>query len=172
MWRNRGPWQPDRSKLASAREVRDTLAKLGSTSIAIPPPVRRWSHEVMTIEIISLNRSHGGTQGVYRHASRETGTDMTFSVYVPSYQGEKLPVVWYLSGLTCTHANVTEKGEFRKSCDGAASPEIAGARLRKGSDPSHPPSSKRLRPQLLFCFDLYGRSPALARCAIASITLM
>jgi S-formylglutathione hydrolase len=71
----------------------------------------------MTIETVSLNRSHGGVQGVYRHASRETKTPMTFSVYVPAHQaGVKLPVVWYLSGLTCTHANVTEKGEFRKVC--------------------------------------------------------
>ncbi|TKW77882.1 MAG: S-formylglutathione hydrolase, partial [Bradyrhizobium icense] len=54
---------------------------------------------------------------VYKHASRETGTDMTFSVYVPPHRdGAKLPVVWYLSGLTCTHANVTEKGEFRRAC--------------------------------------------------------
>lgn len=72
---------------------------------------------VMTIETVSTNRSHGGVQGVYRHHSRETGTDMTFSVYVPPHQTDaKLPVVWYLSGLTCTHANVTEKGEFRKAC--------------------------------------------------------
>jgi S-formylglutathione hydrolase len=71
----------------------------------------------MTIETVSLNRSHGGVQGVYRHASRETKTPMTFSVYVPAHQaGVKLPIVWYLSGLTCTHANVTEKGEFRKAC--------------------------------------------------------
>src|SRR3954469_17910010 len=71
----------------------------------------------MTIETISLNRSHGGLQGVYKHAGRETGTDMSFSVYVPPHpDGAKLPVVWYLSGLTCTHANVTEKGEFRKAC--------------------------------------------------------
>jgi S-formylglutathione hydrolase len=71
----------------------------------------------MTIETVSLNRSHEGVQGVYRHASRETGTVMTFSVYVPPHQGAaQLPVVWYLSGLTCTHANVTEKGEFRKAC--------------------------------------------------------
>jgi S-formylglutathione hydrolase len=71
----------------------------------------------MTIETVSLNKSHGGIQGVYKHASRETKTDMTFSVYVPPHQaGAKLPVVWYLSGLTCTHANVTEKGEFRRSC--------------------------------------------------------
>ena len=42
---------------------------------------------------------------------------MTFSVYVPPHpDGAKLPVVWYLSGLTCTHANVTEKGEFRSAC--------------------------------------------------------
>jgi S-formylglutathione hydrolase len=71
----------------------------------------------MTIETVSLNRSHEGVQGVYKHISRETGAGMTFSVYVPSHpDGAKLPVVWYLSGLTCTHANVTEKGEFRKAC--------------------------------------------------------
>jgi len=72
----------------------------------------------MTLETISTNRSHGGVQGVYRHASCETGTDMTFSVYVPpgAADGAKLPIVWYLSGLTCTHANVTEKGEFRRTC--------------------------------------------------------
>ena len=71
----------------------------------------------MTMQTVSLNKSYGGTQSVYRHASRETGTDMTFSVYVPPYTaGARLPVVWYLSGLTCTHANVTEKGEFRRAC--------------------------------------------------------
>ncbi len=71
----------------------------------------------MTIETVSTNRSFDGVQGVYRHASSETGTDMTFSVYVPPHaEGAKLPVVWYLSGLTCTHANVTEKGEFRRAC--------------------------------------------------------
>jgi S-formylglutathione hydrolase len=71
----------------------------------------------MTTQTVSLNKSHDGMQGVYKHASRETGTDMTFSVYVPPHaEGAKLPIVWYLSGLTCTHANVTEKGEFRRSC--------------------------------------------------------
>jgi S-formylglutathione hydrolase len=71
----------------------------------------------MTLETVSLNKSYEGVQGVYRHASRETKTTMTFSVYVPPHRaGAKLPVVWYLSGLTCTHANVTEKGEFRRAC--------------------------------------------------------
>jgi len=66
---------------------------------------------------VSANRSHGGTQGVFTHQSSATGTRLTFSVFVPDHApGEKLPVVWYLSGLTCTHANVTEKGEYRAAC--------------------------------------------------------
>src|SRR6516162_1424096 len=71
----------------------------------------------MTMQTVSLNKSYGGTQGVYKHASRETKTDMTFSVYVPAHgKDARLPVVFYLSGLTCTHANVTEKGEYRAAC--------------------------------------------------------
>jgi len=69
------------------------------------------------MEQVSTNRSHGGTQGVYTHQSAATGTPMTFSVFVPDHApGAKLPVLWYLSGLTCTHANVTEKGEYRAAC--------------------------------------------------------
>ncbi len=69
------------------------------------------------MEQVSASRSHGGTQGIYRHASAVTATAMTFSVFVPDHaSGAKLPVVWFLSGLTCTHANVTEKGEYRRAC--------------------------------------------------------
>ena len=72
----------------------------------------------MSLETLSTNRSHGGVQGVYRHASAATGTEMSFSVFVPDRPDgeEPMPVVWYLSGLTCTHANVTEKGEYRQVC--------------------------------------------------------
>jgi S-formylglutathione hydrolase len=71
----------------------------------------------MTLETLSTNIAFGGVQGVYKHSSTATGTPMTFSVYVPPHEaGAKLPVVWYLSGLTCTHANVTEKGEYRRTC--------------------------------------------------------
>jgi len=72
----------------------------------------------VAIEAVSEVHSHGGTQGVYRHTSSATGTDMTFSVFVPPQpeKGEPLPVLWYLSGLTCSHANVTEKGEYRAAC--------------------------------------------------------
>ena len=69
------------------------------------------------METVSTNRAHGGVQGVYTHASAATGTPMTFSVFVPDHApGTVLPVLWYLSGLTCTHANVTEKGEYRAAC--------------------------------------------------------
>lgn len=71
----------------------------------------------MTLETISTNTAFGGVQGVYKHHSTATGTDMNFAVYVPPHApGAKLPVIWYLSGLTCTHANVTEKGEYRRAC--------------------------------------------------------
>ena len=72
----------------------------------------------MSVEIVSENKSHGGRQLVVKHGSRETATDMTFSIFLPPQAegGGTLPVVWYLSGLTCTHANVTEKGEYRAAC--------------------------------------------------------
>ena len=69
------------------------------------------------METLSTNRSFRGKQGVYKHRSAATGTDMTFAVYVPEHSASaKLPVLWYLSGLTCTHANVMEKGEYRRAC--------------------------------------------------------
>ena len=72
------------------------------------------------MEQVSANRAHGGTQGVYSHHSEVTGSLMTFSVFVPDHApGTKLPVLWFLSGLTCTHANVTEKGEYRAACAAA-----------------------------------------------------
>jgi S-formylglutathione hydrolase len=72
----------------------------------------------MTIDVVSENKSHGGRQLVVKHASTATRTDMTFSIFLPpqAETGNNLPVVWYLSGLTCTHANVTEKGEYRAAC--------------------------------------------------------
>ena len=64
----------------------------------------------MTLDVISQNRSFGGTQIVYRHNSSETGTPMRFAAYVPP-QAEhgKVPVFWFLSGLTCTEENFTVK---------------------------------------------------------------
>ncbi len=69
------------------------------------------------METLSTSTAFGGTQGVYRHASTATGTDMTFAVYIPPHAPDaRLPVLWFLSGLTCTHANVMDKGEYRRAC--------------------------------------------------------
>ena len=72
----------------------------------------------MTVEIVSENKSHGGRQIVARHESSSTSTAMTFSIFLPPQAegGGKLPVVWFLSGLTCSPMNVTEKGEYRTAC--------------------------------------------------------
>ena len=70
------------------------------------------------METLSETRSHDGVQGVYRHQSTSTKTDMTFAVFTPDHDPDtRLPVLWYLSGLTCTHANVMEKGEYRAACE-------------------------------------------------------
>lgn len=69
----------------------------------------------MAMKTVSTWKSHGGVQGVYTHASEVCGCDMTFAVFVPPQAAEgPRPVLWYLSGLTCTHANVMEKGEYRR----------------------------------------------------------
>ena len=62
------------------------------------------------METISENRCFGGVQGVYRLASKVTGTDMTFGLYLPpEAEDGPVPVLWFLSGLTCTHENAMTK---------------------------------------------------------------
>lgn len=69
------------------------------------------------MQISSDILSHGGRQLVVTHDSKATATPMTFSLFLPP-QAEQgaVPLVTYLSGLTCTHANVTDKGEYRRTC--------------------------------------------------------
>ena len=67
------------------------------------------------METLSTEKSFDGVQGVYRHAASQTACDMTFAVYMPPQaEAGPVPVLWYLSGLTCTNANVMEKGEYRR----------------------------------------------------------
>ena len=62
------------------------------------------------MKTVSENAAFGGTQGVYSHASEVCGCDMTFAVYLPPQAKEgPVPVLWYLSGLTCTHENAMTK---------------------------------------------------------------
>jgi len=69
------------------------------------------------MERVSESMCFGGSQGVYSHQSSATGTPMTFQVFIPEHTpGETLPVLWWLSGLTCTHANAMEKCEYKRAC--------------------------------------------------------
>ncbi len=62
------------------------------------------------MKTVSENASFGGVQGVYSHASEACRCDMTFAVYLPPQaKAGKVPVLWYLSGLTCTHENAMTK---------------------------------------------------------------
>ncbi len=62
------------------------------------------------MEIKSENRCFGGVQGVYSHASEACGCDMTFGLFLPELAKDmEVPVLWYLSGLTCTHENAMTK---------------------------------------------------------------
>lgn len=68
------------------------------------------------METLSTSKSHGGSQGVYRHNSKTTNCTMTFAVFIPQQAKHgPCPVLWYLSGLTCSHANVMDKGEYRRA---------------------------------------------------------
>ena len=62
------------------------------------------------METVSENRCFGGVQGVYTHDFTACGCKMTFAVYLPPQaKAQKVPVLWYLSGLTCTHENAMTK---------------------------------------------------------------
>ncbi len=62
------------------------------------------------LELVSQNRCYGGTQSVFRHNSEACGGVMTFGVFLPPQAAHRsVPVLWYLSGLTCTHENAMNK---------------------------------------------------------------
>ncbi len=66
---------------------------------------------------ISENKCFGGTQGVYAHTSAATGTEMTFALFLPEdAQDGPVPLLWFLSGLTCTHENAMTKAGAQQFC--------------------------------------------------------
>ena len=63
-----------------------------------------------TPDSVSTARCFGGTQHIFRHRSEATRTEMRFAAYVPAQAAaRRLPVVWFLAGLTCTEENFTVK---------------------------------------------------------------
>ncbi|SFD86407.1 S-formylglutathione hydrolase [Sulfitobacter brevis] len=62
------------------------------------------------MKTVSENACFGGTQGVYSHTSVTCGCEMTFGLFLPEEARDgPVPVLWYLSGLTCTHENAMTK---------------------------------------------------------------
>lgn len=62
------------------------------------------------METLSENTAFGGVQGVYKHRSAACACDMTFGLFLPEEaQDGPVPLLWYLSGLTCTHENAMTK---------------------------------------------------------------
>ncbi len=69
------------------------------------------------METLSENKAFGGTQGVYRHRSAATNCDMTFGLFLPEEARDgPVPLLWYLSGLTCTHENAMTKAGAQAWC--------------------------------------------------------
>jgi S-formylglutathione hydrolase len=70
----------------------------------------------MTITTISENRCFGGVQGTYAHASTETGCTMRFGAFLPPQAGEhRVPLLYWLSGLTCTEENFIVKAGAQRA---------------------------------------------------------
>ncbi len=91
----------------------------------------------MTVETISENLCFGGVQGVYRHASSLLGCDMSFSVYLPPAAATgPVPVLWWLSGLTCTQENFTTKAGAQRYAAECGIAVICPDTSPRGSD--HP----------------------------------
>jgi S-formylglutathione hydrolase len=66
------------------------------------------------MELLSSSKAFGGSQRVYRHQSETCACPMTFAIFLPPQSEDRpVPVLWYLSGLTCSHQNVMDKGEYR-----------------------------------------------------------
>lgn len=66
------------------------------------------------MELLSSSKAFGGSQRVYRHQSSACDCPMNFAIFLPPQAEEgPVPVLWYLSGLTCSHQNVMDKGEYR-----------------------------------------------------------
>ena len=72
----------------------------------------------MSVKIIEQHRSFNGEQLKYNHFSDVLQCEMNFSLYLPSNkENKKIPLIWWLSGLTCTDDNFTQKSGFQRLAD-------------------------------------------------------
>ncbi len=93
------------------------------------------------MKTISENRAFNGVQGVYSHASDACGCDMTFGLFLPEEaEKEPVPVLWYLSGLTCTHENAMVKAGAQKWASEAGIALVFPDTSPRGEDVANDPA--------------------------------
>ena len=67
------------------------------------------------MQTVAEHAAFGGVQGVYRHISQATGCEMKFGLFLPAEARlHPVPLLWYLSGLTCTHENAMTKSHAQE----------------------------------------------------------
>lgn len=72
----------------------------------------------MTIQTVETHKIFNGDQTKYRHFSNRLNCEMVFSVFLPQVaDNQQIPIVWWLSGLTCTDDNFSQKGQFQQYAD-------------------------------------------------------
>ncbi|PVZ72229.1 S-formylglutathione hydrolase [Pelagibaculum spongiae] len=74
------------------------------------------------LQLISCNKVHSGELRRYKHQASSVNCEMTFAVFLPlqalNSQGESLPALYWLSGLTCTDENFSQKsGAFKAASE-------------------------------------------------------
>src|SRR2546430_17210667 len=82
---------------------------------------RLQGENIMALDVVARSHCFGGTQFTYQHQSSETETPMRFAAFVPPQADKQpVPVVWFLSGLTCTEENFTVKAGAQRVAAGLA----------------------------------------------------
>lgn len=72
----------------------------------------------MSLKLVEKHKSFNGEQRKYSHYSKTLKCDMNFSIYLPeNKENKKIPLIWWLSGLTCTDDNFSEKSGFQRLAD-------------------------------------------------------
>jgi S-formylglutathione hydrolase len=93
------------------------------------------------MKTLSENRAFGGVQGVYSHTSTACACDMTFGLFLPEdAEREPVPLLWYLSGLTCTHENAMVKAGAQKWASEAGVAIVFPDTSPRGDDVANDPA--------------------------------
>lgn len=97
----------------------------------------------MSIENLSQNRCFGGWHKQYTHQSSALNCEMRFAIYLPpqSVQGKKVPVLYWLSGLTCSDENFMQKAGAQRLAAELGMAIVAPDTSPRGDDVADDPES-------------------------------